>query len=306
MHESCEKYGYRPSSFQANKSPNLNTPIASTNVLTRSPSAPLLPLAPASSGSSDEDESDDEHDSGGGACGAADEVKATGVLPDGFFDDKRKDAIAHNRKPPVEEEKDLDEIMAEFEADVEKDVEALDGYEDKLVKDAVAAREKEDKEEQDELTERCRPPGPTSHSLFSVDTHCDVHGTCPLGTPLGLLLCIVECICTPIRQWFTPPSSIFALCPFPSSYLLFSSCPLSSSPHFPSLLISLFRFLSCGRVNALKHAQAELVKKRKQEAVGSGQKAAKRRGAFMIDDDDDVDDDDDDEDDDLDWRRKVA
>ena len=79
-------------------------------------------------------------------------------MPDGFFDDKKKDAIAHDRKPPAEAEKDIDEIMAEFEADVEKDVEALDGYEDKLVKDAVAAREKEDKEEQEELTERCSPP----------------------------------------------------------------------------------------------------------------------------------------------------
>jgi hypothetical protein len=144
----------------------VNTLIASTIVLTPLHTiCTLLTLASTTAGSSDEEDSDDEDEdaSGAGGSGTADEPKASGVLPDGFFDDKKKDAIAHDRKPPAEAEKDIDEIMAEFEADVEKDVEALDGYEDKLVKAAVAAREKEDKEEQEELTERCPPPSSRTH-----------------------------------------------------------------------------------------------------------------------------------------------
>lgn len=60
------------------------------------------------------------------------------------------------------------------------------------------------------------------------------------------------------------------------------------------------------RVNLLKQAQAELVKKRMREATGGGQKGAKRRGVFMAADDDDDDEEEQEEEEDLDWRRKAA
>jgi len=108
--------------------------------------------------SDEEDESDEEPQAAAAVKGKqapaepAQKSNTAVALPDGFFDDKAKDAKAHNRVLP--KKLTMDEEMELFEDEIEEDMEVLDKQEDEEVKKQVARREKEEKEDQDLMEAR--------------------------------------------------------------------------------------------------------------------------------------------------------
>ena len=60
------------------------------------------------------------------------------ALPEGFFDDKSKDAVAHGKAAP--KKLDIDEEFALFTEAVEEDIEALDKAEDDEIREMVETR----------------------------------------------------------------------------------------------------------------------------------------------------------------------
>jgi hypothetical protein len=105
-------------------------------------------------GSSDEEEESEEEEAPQKEAEKPAAAVGAAALPEGFFDDKAKDAIAHNR--PAPKKLDIDEEFAAFTEAVEEDLEALDKQEDEEMKEMVESRDKDERMETADLLGKVR------------------------------------------------------------------------------------------------------------------------------------------------------